>query len=448
MHCLDKRLIYLKPGSYPDVFQSHDAFSDWNIETTHTVEQAIARMRQDEAGVGVVQFDGESIYLANELVQALQLRKLDKLEWIAVLDPAISKLDEVRQLIRHHFYDYHTLPISPQRLSFTLGHALGMAVLDSKVEPTATASDNPMLGESPAMLRLFRDIRKMAAADAPVLITGESGTGKELSAKAIHENSALAGEPFVVVNCGAIPAGLIQSELFGHEKGAFTGAHERHIGRFERANHGTLFLDEIAELPLDMQVNLLRALQEKIIQRVGGRADVHVEVRIVAATNVALEKAVAEGRFRQDLYYRLNVLNLHLPPLREREGDVDLIARALLNRFAREQNKRVVGFSQLALRQLRSYQWPGNVRELSNRVRRAVVMCERRYITPTDLGLDLEERGCRSMDAVRVEVERKAILQSLQSTRYNVSVAARMLDVSRPKMYRLMQKYGISADAG
>ncbi len=446
MYCLDKRLIYLKPGPYPDVFQPHDAFSDWHIETTHTVEQAIARMGQDGVGVGVVQFDGESIGLANELVQALHLRKLDKLEWIAVLDPEISKLDEVRQLIRHNFYDYHTLPISPQRLSFTLGHALGMAILDSKVEQTAETSDNPMLAESPAMLRLFRDIRKMAATDAPVLITGESGTGKELSAKAIHENSLLAEGPFIVVNCGAIPAGLIQSELFGHEKGAFTGAHDRHIGRFERANRGTLFLDEIAELPLDMQVNLLRALQEKVIQRVGGREDVRVDVRIIAATNVALEKAVAEGRFRQDLYYRLNVLNLHLPPLRERDSDAELIARALLDRFAREQNKKVIGFSQLALRLLRTYHWPGNVRELINRVRRAVVMCDRRYITPADLGLDQEERGGKSMDAVREEVERKVILQSLQTARYNISVASRMLDVSRPKLYRLMQKYGISPD--
>ncbi len=446
MDNLDKRLIYLKPGLCPDVFQPQDAFREWRIETAQTVEQAMARMGQDEFPVGVVQFDGRSVELASDLVSALHRHKSGLAQWIAVLAPDLSKQEEVRRLIRDNFYDYHTLPISPQRLSHTLGHALGMAILDGEVAGDEVHTDHQMIAESPAMKRLFRDIRKMAVTGAPVLITGESGTGKELSARAIHDRSPLAAGPFEAVNCGAISAGLIQSELFGHEKGAFTGAHGRHTGRFERAHGGTLFLDEVAELPLEMQVNLLRVLQEKVIHRVGGREDIPVEVRVIAATNVDLEAAVAQGRFRQDLYYRLNVLSLHLPPLRERDDDVEVIARVLLERFAREQNKNIVGFTQAALRLLRAYHWPGNVRELINRVRRAVVMCERRKICPADLGLDRRqiERMVQTLETARAEAESKVILQSLRSAGNNVSIAARLLEVSRPTLYRLMQKYEIS----
>ncbi len=446
MDILDKRLIYLKPGLCPDVFQPQDAFREWRIETTHTVEQAMTRMGRDEYPVGVVQFDAGNLALANELVTALHQQKSGLAQWIAVLAADISRQDGVRRLIRENFYDYHTLPISPQRFSHTLGHALGMAILGSEEEVDDVHSDHQMIAESPAMKRLFRDIRKMAVTEAPVLITGESGTGKELSARAIHDRSPLAAGSFVAVNCGAISAGLIQSELFGHEKGAFTGAHGRHVGRFERAHGGTLFLDEVAELPLDMQVNLLRVLQEKVIHRVGGREDIPVEVRVIAATNVDLEEAVAQGRFRQDLYYRLNVLCLHLPPLRERDDDVEVIARVLLERYTREQNKNIAGYTQAALRLLRTYHWPGNVRELINRVRRAVVMCDRRHIGPADLGLDrrLIERVVQTLDIARTEAETKAIRQSLRSAGNNVSVAARLLDVSRPTLYRLMQKYEIT----
>jgi DNA-binding NtrC family response regulator len=303
-----------------------------------------------------------------------------------------------------------------------------------------------MVGTSPVMQALFRDIRKVGAVDAPVLIQGESGTGKELTALAIHARSRRAGAPFMAVNCGALPANLIQSELFGHEKGAFTGAHQRKIGRIEAAAGGTIFLDEIGDLSLDLQVNLLRFLQAKTIERVGGTQSLQVDVRVIAASHVDLERAVAEGRFREDLYYRLNVLHLRVPALRERESDIELLARFFFEKFAKEKNPQVRGFSQQALQVMNTYAWPGNVRELINRIRRAMVMCENRLIAPGDLGLERRgvKRTIRTLGGARAAAEKEAIRYALQYARNNVSRAARELGISRVMLYRLKQKYGIA----
>ncbi|UEN99589.1 sigma-54 dependent transcriptional regulator [Acidiferrobacter thiooxydans] len=291
-------------------------------------------------------------------------------------------------------------------------------------------------------------IAKISQSDAPVLIQGETGTGKELCALAVHAHSARSTRPFVAVNCGALPDKLIQSELFGHEKGAFTGAHQRKIGRIEAAEGGTLFLDEIGDLSLDLQVNLLRVLQGGTYERVGGTETLRADIRVIAATHVDMEKAVGEKRFREDLYYRLNVLNLDVPPLRSRDGDVVLLARHWFDMFAAERNPQVRGFSRDAFAALSRHHWPGNVRELINRVRRAMVMCERQLIGPEDLGLEhvgphrdipVEE----TLAEARERAEREAICEAVDRSAGNLSRAARSLGISRVTLYRLLDKYQI-----
>ena len=365
------------------------------------------------------------------------------MEWIALLPNDAIMLHKLAPFISRNFYDYHTMPTDTGRLAVTLGHAYGMAKLRDKRRLEATSDQFDMVGNSVQIQAVFRAILKLAGADAPVSITGESGTGKELAALAIHKHSRRALAPFVAVNCGALPRELIQAELFGHEKGAFTNAHMRRIGRIEGAIGGTIFLDEIGDLPLDLQVNLLRFLQEKTIERVGGARSISLDVRVIAATNVALEKAVEGGRFRADLYYRLNVLNLEVPPLRERDGDVELLARFFLNKFAREERAALRGFSQQALNSLNAYHWPGNVRELIYRVLSAVVMCERRFISPEDLGLDTRERtgATATLEQLRASAELQAISFALRRNGNNVTRTAYELGVSRMTLYRLMERH-------
>jgi DNA-binding NtrC family response regulator len=302
-------------------------------------------------------------------------------------------------------------------------------------------------GCSSAVARLRRQIAKVAGTSAPVLIWGESGSGKELTAQAIHDHSARAGGPFVPINCGAIPASLIQSELFGHERGAFTGATRDKRGLIESARGGTLFLDEIGDLPMELQSNLLRFLQEKTIYRLGSSNSIEVDVRVIAASHMNLQLAVAKGRFREDLYYRLNVLALDVPPLRERKDDLALLANHFFTLFSSERAPRVKGFSSAALHALQQHDWPGNVRELINRVRRAMVMAEGRLIAARDLGLEAAPApgpgGGEALDGARLRAERDAIDGSLQRAGRNISQAARDLGVSRMTLYRLLAKHDI-----
>lgn len=307
-----------------------------------------------------------------------------------------------------------------------------------------------MVGASPAMMRTFDSIRRFAASNAPVLITGESGTGKELVARAMHERSAWKNGPFVAINCGAIPTTLISSELFGYEKGAFTGAATRRIGRIESAENGTVFLDEIGDLPLETQVHLLRFLQEKTIERVGSCKPITINTRVIAATNINLHQAVAERRFREDLYYRLNVLTLALPPLRERGDDVRLLTKFFLQRFADELGRPDLVLSSAAEACIASYAWPGNVRELIACVRRAAVMADGSVIEVADLGLihtpKAPDGDNQDLLKARAETEVQLVRQTLERNRFNIKRSAKDLHISRMTLYRLIQKHDIAID--
>jgi DNA-binding NtrC family response regulator len=306
-----------------------------------------------------------------------------------------------------------------------------------------------MIGESAALKRLQAAIGKVAVTDAPVLITGESGTGKELAAVSIHQRSLRTNGPFVPINCAALPKTLIASELFGHEKGAFTGADQRRIGRLQAADKGTVFLDEIGDLPLDLQAHLLRFLQESTIDRVGGVHPIKVDVRVIAATNVPLRKAVAEGRFREDLYFRLNVLTLEMPPLRDRPEDLDPLVEFFTAKFCRESGKTLSGLTPEAALALRRHSWPGNIRELIATVRRAVVMADGPHITPDDLALpapdDEAAATTGSLNSARREAEETLLRRALASHRHNITRTAEHLGVSRVTLYRLLEKHGIPA---
>jgi|CXWL01.1.fsa_nt_gi two-component system NtrC family response regulator len=303
-----------------------------------------------------------------------------------------------------------------------------------------------LVGGSARMQEVFRMIRRVGPSDVPVLITGESGTGKELVARAIHRLSARKGGAFVAINCGAIPEMLLESELFGYEKGSFTGATQQRKGRIESAQAGTLFLDEIGDIPLGVQVKLLRFLQEHEIQRLGAKEAINVDARILAATNVDLQKAMSDGRFREDLYYRLCVVAISVPPLSERGSDIVLLARTFLMRFAEEQHRPLKGFTPQAIEALTSHPWPGNVRELENRIKRAVVMADGKYVTPGNLELkdpsSVEAEGV-TLRASRDSREKDLVRLAMEKSEGNVSKAAVELGISRPTLYRLLVHYGL-----
>jgi two-component system NtrC family response regulator len=297
------------------------------------------------------------------------------------------------------------------------------------------------------MQAVFDAIRKVATTEAPVLILGESGTGKEMTARAIHQRSSRKDGPFVAINCSAIPETLLESELFGHEKGSFTGAHAQRKGRIEMAGGGTLFLDEIGEIPLPLQVKLLRFLQEQCIQRVGGRQDIQIETRVIAATNADLKKSMAAGTFREDLFYRLAVVQVVMPPLRERENDIRLLAQSFLQRFAAQAKKVGMTFDRGAVRALASHAWPGNVRELENCVRRAVIMAEGKNLTVQDLELTPAASGnLVTLKDAREAAEREIVERVLRKYSGKISIAAAELGISRPTLYELMEKLGIAKD--
>lgn len=349
-------------------------------------------------------------------------------------------------------YDFLCKPVDIDELKVILRRACQVAQLEREYRELQQSVSRDgfegMIGGSARMNSVFNAIRRVAATEAPVLILGESGTGKEVAAQAIHRQSGRKTGPFIPINCGAIPENLLESELFGHEKGSFTGAHAQRKGRVESADGGTLFLDEIGELPLPLQVKMLRFLQEQTIERVGGRTSIEVDTRVIAATNVDLKKAMAEGSFREDLYYRLAVVTIDLPPLRDRHEDIVVLAKSFLRRFAAENGRSALAFSPSALRALEAHDWPGNVRELENRIKRGVIMAEGRQVGPGDLELEVTGiSSARTLKDARETAEREVISAALRRNKWKIAPAAAQLEISRPTLYELMEKLGIARPA-
>src|ERR1017187_1110065 len=349
-------------------------------------------------------------------------------------------------------YDFLCKPVDMDELKVLLKRCFYVAQLEKENRAAqqvfGSQTFGGMLGASPKTQELFATIRKVAATEAPVLLLGESGTGKEMSALEIHCRSPRQSQPFVAINCAAIPETLLESELFGHEKGSFTGAHVQRKGRIETANGGTLFLDEIGEIPLQLQVKLLRFLQEQRIERVGGRQEIQVDTRVIAATNVDLKKAITAERFREDLYYRLAVVNINLPPLRDREGDILLLAQEFLRRNVAANGKDGLSFSQDGFRAMNAHSWPGNVRELENRVKRAVIMAEGKRLTAADLELESPSGAPASLNLkeAREAVEREVISRALRKHAGKITPAAIEMGISRPTLYELMEKLGLKKE--
>ncbi|HVP15086.1 MAG TPA: PEP-CTERM-box response regulator transcription factor [Terriglobales bacterium] len=345
--------------------------------------------------------------------------------------------------------DWYAKPIRLEELKSILRRALHVRAIElSRAEgpPGGRKRYHRLVGESEALRKVFALVQRVAATDATVLITGENGSGKELVAHAIHAAGSRRNGPFVPINCGAIPEQLLESELFGHERGAFTDAYRTREGKFELAEGGTIFLDEVAELPTQLQVKLLRFLQDRVVERVGGREPRRVDARVVAATNRDLKTAIAEGRFREDLFYRLSVVNIQVPPLRERGDDLRLLADYFLAFYAKHHKRRIRGFTQAALRAIQAHAWPGNVRELENRVQRAVILAQDAYVRPSDLELEpAREETPRSLQDARDEAERRLLVEALIRNAGNITRAAREIQVSRPTLHDLLHKHGIEA---
>lgn len=345
-------------------------------------------------------------------------------------------------------YDYCEKSLTPNTLNLFVDHALRIHDLESQnlhcLEQDHTLIDG-VIAAAPQMLKICRAVRKIAPANLTCTILGESGTGKEVFARAIHKLSPRASNRFLAINCASVPENLIESELFGYEKGAFSGAANRTKGRIEIADKGTLFLDEIGDMPSNLQSKLLRFLQERVIERVGGRTEIPVDVRVICATNRNLENMVKEGTFREDLYYRVSEFVVSIPPLRERQGDKILLAHHFVQRYAREQGQKCISFTKDALCAIESYEWPGNVREMENRLKRAIVLAEKKSISATDLDLPGEREPHLTLREVRRQAEQGAIAKALSITQNNISAAAKLLDVTRPTLYDLMKKYRLKS---
>jgi two-component system NtrC family response regulator len=346
-------------------------------------------------------------------------------------------------------HDFCTKPFEPELLTWTIDRAFRVHELQEENQRLLAARGSPaasgIITRDPAMLRVCRTIEKVAPSSATVLILGESGTGKELLARALHDLSPRRGERFVAINCAAIPETLLESELFGYEKGAFTGAVKQTLGKIELGEGGTLFLDEIGDLPMSLQAKLLRFLQERVIERVGGRQEIPVDVRIVCATHQSLKARIGEGRFREDLYYRLAEIVVEIPPLRDRPGDATLLAHGFARRFADEQRRGVMMLQPDAIEAIEGHAWPGNVRELENVIKRAVIMADGAEIKAGDIGLSEAEPDLTALNLrqVREQAERQAVLRVLGRVNGNLSRAAELLGVSRPTLYDLMYRFGL-----
>jgi two-component system, NtrC family, response regulator len=429
------------------------AFADHKVYLASTRQEATDLVEKNPVPVAIVDLglppdpDGASEGLAI-LAEILAIAPATKV----IIATGNETREHALRAIALGAYDFYQKPIDIDVLQLIVARGERIFDLEAEnrrlLEAAAASPIDGIIGSSPEMLRVLHNIEKMAPTNVAVLLRGESGTGKELLARAVHRLSARAHEPFVPINCAAIPETLLESELFGHEKGAFTGALKQTIGKIESANRGTLFLDEIGDVPLPMQVKLLRFLQDQVVERIGGRNPVQVDVRIVCATNQDLDLMMVEGRFREDLYYRLNEVTVQVPPLRERASDAVVLASFFLSRFAAEYGRPVRGFSATALAALRDHPWPGNVRELENRVKRAIVMTEGILLSTADLGFATvgEEPQSLTIRDARARAEREALQLALAQAGSNLSKAAKLLGISRPTLYDLMQQHQVGLD--
>jgi DNA-binding NtrC family response regulator len=426
-----------------------DSLGAWFRQDGHHVEVAesakdalhmVAAGRYDLAFLDIKMPGMDGLELQARLAQADP-------ELTIVLMTAYASVDSAVAAMKAGAYDYIVKPFDPDDLSLLVKRAaehrsLRAENLRLRQSLESAAAPPPLLGTSPAMRHVLELVQGVAASDSTVLITGESGTGKEVVARAIHAASPRRFNPMVVVNCGALPEGILESELFGHEAGSFTGARARHKGKFEAAEGGTIFLDEIGEVSPKVQVELLRVLEDKVVTRLGGTAPVPVDFRTICATNRDLQAAVQDGSFREDLYWRLNVVHVHIPPLRERPEDVPVLAEAFLARFAQSMSRRPMRFADDAKDALASYPWPGNVRELQNAIERAVVIGRSDVVRAADLPVRVTQaKAANGAPGSLAEAERAHVLAVLEANGWNITRSARVLDVDRVTLYNKIRKY-------
>ena len=429
------------------------AFPSCDVVLSHIRQQAIGLVKRDNPPVVIIDLglppdpDGVSEGFAT-LDEVLRIAPRTKI----VVATGNGARKHALKAISQGAYDFCEKTVEIEVLRTIVDRALNLYRLEEENRRLAhvpvRSPIERIVTTSVAMLKLCRDVEKLATTNVPVMLLGESGTGKEALAAALHELGPRAKQPFVAINCGAIPENLLESELFGHERGAFTGAVKQTIGKIESANKGTLFLDEIGDLPHQLQVKLLRFLQDQIVERIGGRQKIQVDVRVVSATNANLDEKIAQGAFRGDLFYRMNAVTVRIPPLRERDGDVILLANFFLTRFNLEFSRNIRGFTEAATVALDAHDWPGNVRELENRMKRAVVMAESRMIDVTDLELTPAEEAMPDLDlrAARLRAERQVLRAALARSNNTLATAARLLGVSRPTLYGLMEVHGIEIE--
>ena len=430
------------------------SLDDYEVVFAATRQEAVAALRRHEPAVVLQDLglppDPEGVTEGFEaLKEILTIAPATKV----IVVTGNADRDNALHAVRYGAYDFYQKPIDIEVLKLLLGRAYRIAALEAENRKlVALAEYSPIEGiiaADEATLKLCRMVEKVAPADISVLVLGESGTGKELFARALHNLSPRSKGRFVAINCAAIPENLLESELFGHEKGAFTGAHKQTQGKVELASGGTLFLDEIGDMPAPLQAKLLRFLQERVVERVGGREEIPVDVRVVCATNQDLDQRIRDGLFREDLYYRIGEVTLRVPPLRERVGGIAVLAQVFLQRFAAAHGRSIRGFAPDALAAIESYRWPGNVRQLENKIKTAVVMTEGNLIGAADLGLQPGSADEMSLNLreVRSRAERQAVQQALALSDGNISRAAELLGITRPTLYDLLGKLGLKDSA-
>ena len=428
------------------------SFEDFDVEVAEDRETALAHLRRFEPPVVTLDLGlppdpggvSEGFGLLEEMLALAPDTK------VIVVTGHNDRTNAMRA-IAMGAYDFYEKPIDPDLLGITIGRAARLYWIEQENRRLQSGQGESalegLIASSPEMLKVCRTVEKLAPTDVSTLILGESGTGKEVLVKALHSLSDRSNKRLVAINCAAIPEALLESELFGYEKGAFTGAAKTTPGKIEVANGGILFLDEVGDLPMALQAKLLRFLQERVIERIGGRSEIPVDVRVICATHRDLAELIEAGEFREDLYYRINEATIKVPPLRDRQGDNLLLARVLLERFASQLKRPIKGFTPQAIEAIEAYGWPGNVRELENRVKRAVIMADGTQITLEDLELpskdDEVEQEPFNLREVREKAESRAILRALARTDGNVSKTSELLGVTRPTLYNLMKKYGI-----